>query len=140
MWIEDLSYGPIQLVLPQGLDRWKRQLVSVLRDGHCLLTTLNEGAGLLVFWLGCIKITGVGYGTGVAPQSWCSEEEGQRSDVSRKAKSGRKHSDGTVMARLRVGPGPESSVAGKSSERLLSGHPPLTHPPARSPPGKTYSG
>eukprot|EP00439_Symbiodinium_sp_Y106_P083189 s1076_g23.t1 len=27
----------------EGLDRWKRQLVSVLRDGHCLLTTLNEG-------------------------------------------------------------------------------------------------
>ena len=31
---------------PQGLDRWKRQLVSVLRDGHALLTTLNEGAAL----------------------------------------------------------------------------------------------
>lgn len=27
----------------EGLDRWKRQLVSVLRDGHALLTTLNEG-------------------------------------------------------------------------------------------------
>jgi len=27
----------------EGLDRWKRQLVSVLRDGHCLLTALNEG-------------------------------------------------------------------------------------------------
>ena len=39
----------IELALPyslQGLDRWKRQLVSVLRDGHALLTTLNEGATL----------------------------------------------------------------------------------------------
>ena len=34
---------PVLNVGTQGLDRWKRQLVSVLRDGHALLTTLNEG-------------------------------------------------------------------------------------------------
>lgn len=34
----------------QGLERWKRQLTSVLRDGHALLTTLNEG----VDHCGCI--------------------------------------------------------------------------------------
>ncbi|CAE7023242.1 ALKBH3 [Symbiodinium natans] len=32
-----------EITLRRGLDRWKRQLVAVLRDGHSLLTTLNEG-------------------------------------------------------------------------------------------------
>jgi len=39
------AFGPSGLraaPLDQGLERWKRQL-SVLRDGHALLTTLNEG-------------------------------------------------------------------------------------------------
>ena len=33
----------MEKMLGQGLDRWKRQLVVALHDGHKLLTCLNEG-------------------------------------------------------------------------------------------------
>jgi hypothetical protein len=42
--------------LDQGLERWKRQLMSVLRDGHALLTTLNEGVEM------CGSIGSIGSG------------------------------------------------------------------------------